>query len=318
MPWSKWTSEHGSLGVSRAADIVKALEGTPGGWAVSGKSGAAGKGGSAMASLTVVSGGDAAFADSAGRSLSLVNGRVRGDLPGVEYDYPDPAGGQPRATTFFAPPGEAIRRTVTATSSAPYTYAVLTTGGSAVVTARPGRRSIDGMVVVAGVTSVSLTPERAERACSLGLSRFVDGQVRDMTVAPEGLRGGDTFTVATADADQAVRITNNGPARSYAVTLSSPGQPGRFQSARLTIGAGKTQTVKAYDWDDLGGSRVELFAGPAGAGATALTGGTLLREGSGGPGAFASWVLWAVIGAAGVAALLVVAFLVLRRRRRTV
>ncbi|HEY5386517.1 MAG TPA: hypothetical protein VIL79_01305 [Thermoleophilia bacterium] len=309
-----WSSKSGYFGVSRISDVVVAMDGSPGGSGVKAKSGDfVPKGGSAMVPLTVVSGADAVFRGGGGWSLSYVKGRLHDNLPGAEFVYPGVLGPPPRTATFIVPAGAEIARTVTATSAQPYRYAVLTPQGSALVTGRPGRRKTDSLEVGRGVTSVALTPRKRETAGSVSLSRFAGEQVRVMTVEPSGLRARETFKVAAADRDQAVQVTNEGRARTYRVTLSRYGASGSFQSAPLPIGAGETQTVKAYDWGNVGTSQVELFKGAVGASGGA--GGTVLRKGTRASGAFP----WVIVGiAAGVAAVVLAGLgvaLWLRRRR---
>ena len=308
-----WSSKDGYFGVSRISDVVAAMDASPGGSGVKAKSGGAAPGGaSAMVPLTVVSGADAVFRGPDGGSLSYVRGRLRDDLPGAEFVYPGVLGEASSSTSFIVPLGGGIRRTATARTAAPYRYAVLTSLGSAVITGRPGRRKTDALEVGSGAASVSLTPGAGEPDCRVSLARFVDDQARVMTVMPSDLGSAETLTVAATDQNQAVRVVNEGRARTYRVVLSSYGEIGSFTSGPLAIGAGETQTVKAYDWGDIRASQVELFRGTAGV--TGATGGTILREGSRSSGPFPRFAMWIALGA--LAAVIAVVAVTLRLRNR--
>ncbi len=307
-----WTSRAGRLGYVAISTVADALGKTPGGAGVVAKSGGASKAGVDLVPLTVTAGADAVFRGAGGGVLGFVDGRLRDSLAGAHYVYPDPVGGRSRVDRFVVPTGDGVRRTVTARTQSGYTYAVVTPTGGALVSGDPGRGETDALAVESGAAGVTLTPHRRERDCSVSVVPFVDGQARVMQVRPATLRRGESFTVAVTPDRAGVRVTNTGHARTYTVNLSSWGEPGGFESGKLSIGAGATQIITAGDWSGIAGSQVTLTGGGAGG-----TGATVLRQGtttSPGGRSVPGWVLWAAVAVAVSAA--VGAFLLLTRRRR--
>lgn len=291
-----WTSRRGGMAFVRIQDVVKSLQETPGGDAVEARwDGDAAPTGPDIVPLTIVTGGEATFR-SAGGSLGFVKGRLRDTLPDARFVYPDVFASSEASRAFIVPVGDGIRRTVSSSGEKPYRYVVVSRRGGAVLTGTTSGAGADTVSISRGVEDVSLTVRGPERDRSLSLARFVDGQARIMTVNAADAALRKTLTVAAVDQDQAVRVSNGGAALTYTVEFTSLGEPGSFRSETLRLGAGATQTVKAYDWSDIGRSAVELFDGPGAAEGS----GTILRDGSHGPAGF-PWLPVAVAIAAAVA-----------------
>lgn len=308
-----WTSRHGQLGYVPIRSVVEALGKTPGGANVEVRH----SGGHApfiIVPLTIVSGADAAFHGSSGGVLGFVHGRLRDSLPGARYVYPDALSGRSAVDRFVVPVDQAIRRTVTCRRARPYQYSIITSAGAAAVTGQPGKRVTDKLDVGRGVASVVITAGGRERECAVSLTRFADSQARAMTVTPTGLGTKESFTVAAAEKDQAVRVVNGDRPRTYRVTLSSFGKSGGFTSGPISIGAGESQIVKAYDWSHLGDSQIDLIRGSSGAEGTPSV--TVLRPGSRSATPGHGFSTWLAMGIAVVAAAAGVGVVLLRLRRR--
>jgi hypothetical protein len=286
-----WTSEHGKMGVVRIADIVGVLEETPGGSGLKADSGDNAEAGPpAPAHLTVVSNADARFWRPSGGSLGFVRGRLVDDLSGARFVYPDPRGQKSSVQRYLVPATGSIQRSVTAASKRPFTYAVITPQGNAIISGRPGAGRTERIAIGDEARTVAVTPRAKDAACTITLSRFVGDRVYVLAAAPNKLGAKDTFAVEAVSAGTALRVANGGRARTYTVDLSVFGDEQHYVSDPITIRAGETQTVKAYDWENLDTSQVGLVRDTNSDGAADTR--VVLRIGTTGGRTFPWFVVW--------------------------